>query len=482
MIHVRILSCLILVQAWSWSLETPLVMPQAGSGSMVALANPQLGSLRAYRGGGRSFNLIDDNNIYTDLFFYANIPHPQVRNYSLLRVGKNTEPNYGDTLGLLKQKRSRGADEKAANLFNAAVRGEDTYWSEAPRYNGVLRGAFGSTALFVVVPSMRAIMVYTLRNNQLELSAWRNIGPDLYLPGFNTKPDPSDLLGNLPDEEQERYRTIFAERQEMQAANPDTGLELQDIDPWVIASGSNTFIVVEPNNSRILTYRVENNTLVLRASRNIEIDLMVPPEATFGSEPTPKTLYEIYERSMKKAKRTPYTPTELRALAKTTALDDVEIETEETGIQGALDNKGYLILDFTNLSKLLVYNPDEGGRGIILYAARDYSLEAGIGIHEEQIKRQHLGTQAYQQVVRMARGAKPEELPGIMTMLKVALSYNPFLYEEAEGEKIFRREKLNEQAEWGPMIEKALARVEAAKAEEAQRQQLLEEWEENQEK
>jgi hypothetical protein len=463
---LRLVTCL-LATAGLAALETSLVMSQTGSnGGYVAMANPQLGSLRIYQGGSRKFDLLDANNFYTDLYFYANLPHPQANAYTMLRVGHHTEPSYNQML----DRRQLGSQE----LANAAIRGENAFWTETPQFDGVARGDFGTNFLFLVVPSYRAGLLYTLKNNRFELTSYRNLGPDFYLPqGLKTNPAPSDLLRGLPREQRENYEKIFEDRKQALADDPDSGLKLEPMDPWVRALTNSLFVVLDPANQRLITYKAQNDSIMLLAARNLEIDLMVPPEASFNTAPSPADQYKAYEREMRQARQIPYTPDELKVLLATTTIEGVQSSHGEP-VHADLDNKNNLIIDFTSKHKILYFKPDSGNGSIELYAVRDYSLESGISIHREMIRRSAQGNQAYQAAVAYARNNRQGNMPPTRLSLQLALKYQPTLYEQADKEAIFKRRKLNEESWWQPMMDAAIAAAEKQAAAEEKRKEMLE--------
>ncbi|MFW5830242.1 MAG: hypothetical protein ACOCXA_08270 [Planctomycetota bacterium] len=448
------------------ALETSLVMTQQdGSGGFVGIANPENGSLRVYQGGTNKFDLLDSTSFYNDVYYYGNMPHPQVATYSMLRVGHNTSPSYNEMIN----QRLLGSRER----YNAAANGENAWWAEAPEYDGIARGDFATNSLFLVVPAYRAALLYTLQNNRLELTSFRNIGPDFYLPqGLKTEPAPEDLLRGLPREQRDQYKEMFEERQQALADDPDSGIQLEAMDPWVRAISATQFVVLDPANQRLLSYRIQQGAIVLTAARNLEIDLMVPPEASFNTRPSPAEQYKLYERSMRKANHTPYSPEELQALLATAQLEGVT-KAQGEPVHAGIDNKDNLVVDFTAKHKVLYYKPDAGNGSIQLFAVRDYSLESAINIHTEMIRRSMRGKEAYQNAVAYARRRGDAEIAAAKQSLQLALTYNPGLYEEAEKESAFRRAKLNEDAFWKPMIDAAIAEAKEQQEAEKRRQEQL---------
>jgi hypothetical protein len=179
-------------------------------------------------------------------------------------------------------------------------------------------------------------------------------------------------------------------------------------------------------------------------------------------------MYEAYVKQLQRSKIVPYTLDELQALVAVAGNNRKEGGSDE--IQANLDDNFNLVIDFMKARKLMLYNPDEGGAGIVMYSVRDYTLENAIALHIDKINQGNRAEQLYAEAEKLA--GKQSQRDKAMRLLKMALQYKPSLVEDAE--KSLAR-KLSDEAGWPDLIKKARADyAEELKQEEARKKALEE--------
>lgn len=444
------------------ALESPLIVQ--GQGDLTAVINPNAGTIQLYRTAGQ--RLVQTGSYYflSDLDFLANKPHPQIDpektpdadKWTLLRVGLQTKPN------LLNNLR-----ENNREAWDVTMASEREFWDQVPTYQGNVMGAIGINHLYLLIPEMHALLAYEVRNgSEVNLVAARNIGPDLMVNGtINSRPNPTELLRDLPEEVQEAYR----EKMEAQKEAIEAGqvVELKEPKPWVQSLQNDKIVVLEPANQMLLVYEYRSKYLELKSARSLEIELMVPPKASVNTTPEPERMYKAYLKQLQRAKITPYAFDELEALVSVSG--NFRKEGGQDEIQASIDENYNLVIDFVKARKLMLYSPDEGGGGIVLYSVRDYTLENAIALHMDQINNHRRAEGIYKEAEGLAR--KRSQRPKAMRLLKMALDYKPALVEDAEDD-LARR--LSDEPGWADLIKNARAAWAEEQQQEEARKNALE--------
>lgn len=454
---MRLISCMLalwLVCQLS-ALESPLIIH--GQGDLTCNINPNTGIITLYRSNGQQLIQTGSHYFATDIREQSLIPAKGFADRrSLLREGQNTKPN---TLNLIKQ--------KSKTAWQVMMTAEDEFWSDTPVFDGVISGAMGLNHIFLCVPSCHSLFVYEIENgNCITLKAVRNIGPDLMIGSvLNSDPKPKELLKQLPQDVQDAFNEQVRLREEAIAQGDIP--PLKPLKPWVQSLRNEKIVILEPANKKLLVYEMKQQFLELNSARNLEIELMVPPNISVHSKPNINDQYKSYMREMKQQRVKPYSIDELRALVQVAG--NFKQDGQDDDIQASIDANYFLSIDFTQARKLLLYNPDEGGKGITLYSVRDYTLENGITLHRDRIKRERAADKYYSTAKDLA--SKRRQRTRAMDYLRLSLEYKPALHIDAE-EKLARH--LSGEDHWAEIIKTARENHQQLLKQKKARQDLLE--------
>ena len=279
---------------------------------------------------------------------------------------------------------------------------EDEFWSAVPEYDGVVRGALSQRhILFLIIPSMHTAFLYTIDNNKLSLTSWRNIAVDLYVTAnLNSSPSSKELLRQLPQEIREEYEETIAEKEEEKKGSADFSVDLATLDPWIRPIKGARFVFFEPANARVLLYSIKDDGIELMSMRNMAVDLLIPASA----HPENETLYQNYLSAMKRLRRTPYTKDELKAMMDVKAVKNSGASKSDSGVQASLSvNERELVIDFQKKRKVVVIRPVGAGNGIELTDVYDYSIQVGVSIAEAEIYSENHAEKMLKNAVKYAR-------------------------------------------------------------------------------
>src|ERR1043165_8533117 len=194
------LAALLLASAAALSaLETPLVIQSPLAAGLTIVINPTVGVMTVYRIQDGKLNQRGSANFLSDLSLYQRMIYSEDEGQPItyLQAGSTTNsPAYGDmilkVLGSIKSSRAE-AKAGVAPLAVRAQAAEKDFWGKDHPYDGVVRAALSVQYLMLVIPSTHPLMVYDTANEQLNLVAWHNYGPELYVPQVLTStPLPSD--------------------------------------------------------------------------------------------------------------------------------------------------------------------------------------------------------------------------------------------------------------------------------------------------
>ncbi len=471
------------------ALETPLILPQqgtnGGTGTWMAVVNPSLGTMYLYQSNGEQIKKSSTVYFADKLFRLAHVSHPsvhggqnedgQMQYYSYLRVGDKTKPAYGEWL---TGKKYLGASKKGQTaLTQQAINTENEFWDAdaIPEYDGVVRGAFAKNSLMLCIPSMRTLLLYTLKNGTLELASYRNFGPDFYPSTYNTA-SVKELAAKFPKEQKDAFIDMIEQRKQALVEDPDAPLPMETMDPWIQSLENESYVIFDPANDRMLTYNIQNGHINLRSSRSTTVDFMVPSE--IKSTPTAQQHYDAYLARCKKYKEVPYDEVGLTALLSThnsTAYKN----TDENTVQAVLKG-GFIFLDMTARKRLLTYQVDRNQ--IKVCSIRNYTAEAASSIHISQIRRKLQGLKDWGTFEKKhIRGLKKADADRAFNWLELILTYNPSLYEEVEKERALVK-LYSDDPRWKDVIDTARTAREAEIETEELRKEAIEKIKEERKK
>lgn len=473
--YFRCLTLAALLLSTVAALETSLVLrqPSGASSNVMGVVNPANGAVMLYNTSGGESRLLSTHNFLQDLELLAAAPvstREELAEYSRLRIGNNTAPTYPETLQTFFSKESR--EPGVPSAYDRARQSQEEFWAEIPEYDGVVRAALSIQHLMIVVPSMHVALVYHISNNQLELESWRNIGLDLYMQGgFNTSPNPQELLRSLPPDVREEFSEKLEEKTEEMKGSGDFSIDLATLDPWVEPLPGKRFLVFEPSNKRMLLYSIRGDTLELSSMRNMEVDLLIPANRYRENIDA----YREYAKAAQKAGELPYTMRELEALVTVKEVANAAASSQDSNVDAALNtDERELVIDYRDLRKVLMVRPVGARNGIELRSIRDYTIQVGVSKALAEIRQARYGAKMLENAIDFARKRTLKERA--MNILKTALSFNPRLYKEAEEDRALVK-ALSDHPEWQPAIDKAIEATEKLEAEEEARKKLLEEQE-----
>jgi len=471
-----LITLLFLLSSTLPALETPLVLRPLGGENfeLMSLVNPDTGTIQLYRVTGEQLQLTDYYSFQADLNFLSGRPVPQRLDWTLLRTGSGTSlPNYGS---MIQSFPSQSPNEQGLTYQQRVMASEDEFWETKPEYDGVVRAAMGQHSLIVVVPSMYTILFYTVQDWQLRLSGWRNYRTDLYVPQvYRSRPTPANLFQALPEEVQEERREQLEEQAEKMGEDAGRLINLAPSDPWLTSDfigNQELFILADPANDHLLVYqfraRGRESTFELRSSRNLEIDMLIP--TNFQSFPSVNGAVQEYNKRLAQQDLPPVSAGYIQKLVERRSTKSAEI----SSMQAQLDFTGLLFLDFIDKKKVFVYRILGENDELELLNARNYEIDVGIAMHQQEIQQRRKGIDRLQTVKRIV-GRDTVALS--MKLLQTALDWNPWLYQEVERDRKLRR-LLEDHEQWDAMIEGAIAK---AKAKEEEYQEIQAELREEQE-
>ena len=464
-----IFACLILLGAAQLgALETSLVLrPPTGGDATMAMVNPAQGTIQLYRIDGEQLHVVSRRNFRADLEYLSSVPPGPKLDWTLLRTGSTTcTPTYGEVMDqwlpaidkAAEAARKRSRDKNTPPplpLAQRAMNSEDDFWKQTPEYDGVVRGSMSQNALVLLIPQTYTMLFYQIQNWEIQFMGWRNYRTDLYVPQtFQSTPTPQELLTLLPKEIQDERKEALAQQMEEIGETAGETIPLAPSDPWITSYNLGTrelFVILDPPNNRLIMYqfrtRGKMSMLELQSVRNIEIDLMIP--TTFNSEPDLRNVIVQYNKVLQKQRMPPVDGDYISGLVGGNAVA-AQVGSE---VHANIDAEGMLFIDFTGKRKILVYRM--AGNQVELLAARDYTIEVGIALHQQELQLRAKGIEVFKLIEKTA---DKDTVDACMRLMEIALRWNPWLYEEFEGDRKLRR-TLENHERWGPLIEQAINEV-----------------------
>ncbi len=489
MLRSTLVLALGLCASLSHALETPLTII---NGSKVGIIDPAYGSISIYEANASSANRLGlgkpSGNFKADieLGLMRCLDERDGVPFQQLRVGWNTTPAYGEMFTAGKwfaaKPTKREATAGKAALQTRILRGEDAFWKAAPEYDGVVRAAFSSSGryLAIAIPSLHALLIYTLDSETATLAAIRNWGPDLGLTGFKTDPSPSALLAQLPaDKRKEAEAALGLDDDSKPAADaaaaaPELAAEeapTPKSDVWIGAGPSESFLVIDIANSKGLLYQWTGKALTMNSVRDLSVDLTVPGLVGGGLRSTPAG-DDLLEYALKTRQKQiaeyglPNTREELMLLVGQSASKG-----KVSPFEGAMSSTGVAILNFVDRRTFLTIDT-KGGQTVSLAAARDYTLDIAVALLDQEINDRTNGSHLLAESKGMANGGKRKSA---LLNLKLALALDPTLHKNAEKQfkNVFK--DADQQTQFQAIIDEAVKKAEEIDKLAEERKKALEE-------
>ncbi len=451
------LTTLLLIAGWASALENSLVMrpPGGNGGGLYAVVQPGNGNITLYGLEGNSTTKYGSANFLADLNYLAAVTAARQGDifYSLLRLGsENSKPSPAELLSTPAFPEKPTAKEQAAGLKALRYRAtdaENAFWAEEKEYDGVVRGAMGSTVLMICVPVKHALLFYDCqdRNKGPRLVCWRNYGVDLMITQtYNSDPAPQDILQALPKDIQKEQ--IDAIQQQMDALKEGGGaVQLQPSDPWVASGSGDRWVLVDPPNKHICSYEYAGRTYNLKSSRNLEIDQLIP--TSMNSNPDEQRTFQEYENSRKKqlaAKGILLDVPYLKALVNQKQVESAKTSDIQADITG--DD---LMLDFVKLRKIFAYRLNGRNNGLEFVSMRDYTLDVGMGLQDVELRAEADAVDAWNFAKKML-GKFDEET--VWRTVKFALKLDPCIIKVIEKDSAAK--KLKKIPDWQATLDEAI--------------------------
>jgi hypothetical protein len=466
--HVSLIALLATLSVAASALETPLVITQPGGSGLTAIVDPASGVITLYqvegnqltRYGSGSANFLSDLSQYESLIIDEEDGKPVS---ALQRGSGSTRPTAQELLAALPKTQS-AAEREAESLpyQDRARNAEKRFWAEKHDYDGVVRGALGNRALLLAVPSKHVLLAYEISNNMLQLRAYRNYGVELYIPQvLGSTPSPAEIWQGLPDEITEERRKELEKQAEKMGAAASKELSPLPSDVWVAASNGQPdyFAVVDFANKHIMSYQFSTRTFDLKSVRNMEIDLLIP--GSWNSVPSAQQTYDAFMRDPARKRFLEAfgfepDPASLKAMSGARQQRSNTVST----VQATIQNDD-IIIDWTDKHKVYVYRLIGSGNNLELVSMRDYTLDVGMALFDDEMRSQANAKELFEQAVALT---KRNSAVLAMLNLKSALKLNPLLHTEAEKNNSLVM-SLGKLPDWKETIEVAAANAKKKKDE-----------------
>jgi len=451
MLRSSLILALGLCASLSQALETPLTIMTSNK---VGIIDPVYGSIAIYEATASKSDRLGlgkpSGNFKADLELGLKRYLAEIDGvpFQQLRVGLNTEPAYGemftpDAKWLPSKPTKKEAAAGKAALLTRTRRGEDAFWKAAPVYDGVVRAAFSSSGryLAIAVPSLHALLLYTIDSDTATLMAIRNWGPDLAITGYKTDPAPAALLAQLPaDKRKEAEEALGLGEDRKPAADAPAagpGLVAEEAptpksDVWIGAGSADSFLLVDVANNKALLYQVPAKALTLNSVRDLAVDLTIPGLVGGGlrSEPSGDKLLEFALSSRKKQIAEfalPSSRQELMLLVQQSAGKG-----KSSTFEAAMSSGGIAVLNFVERRVFLTIDT-KGGQTIALAGARDYTLDIAVALLDQEINNRTNARILLSDAKGFATAGKRKSA---LLTLQLCLGLDPTLHKDAE--KLFK--------------------------------------------
>jgi hypothetical protein len=455
-----------------FALETPLVIKSGGQGGNYAVIEPGIGNVTLYAVEGNTLTKYGSVNFLADLAFLEQRPFDERDGivYSTLRIGDaGCKPTMADLLAAFPAKPSKREAEAGLKSYMArAIEAENEFWSKEHAFDGIVRGAYSATVLFLCIPSKHAVLLYDCqdRTKPPRLAGWRNYGVELMIPQvFGSTPTPQDLLAQLPAEVKDDQKKALEESMKA-LAEGGGAIQLQPSDPWVAAGGGDRFVLVDPPNKHIMTYEYKGKGWEVKSVRNLEVDMMIP--TAMSSAPDEQRNFAEYLASRKNqlaglgiVPDLPY----FKAL-----VGQKQVDSGKTSDVQATSSADDVVIDYVKLHKLYVYRLIGRNNALELVSMRDYTLDIGLALQDVEFRAEADAADAWADAKRALQ--KHDNKVGLLSVM-LALKRNPCLYKVIEKDPAHK--DLKKLPEWQPLLDEAIKACEAKTKELEERKKKAEE-------
>jgi hypothetical protein len=491
MLRIALILSLGLCAALASALETPLTLT---SGSKVGIIDPVYGSITIYDPsstktdrlglGKTSANFLADIDVGLKTFLDERDGVP----FQVVRLGTlNNKPTYREMF--LDGKwfaKDPTAKEKAAGkaaLQTRVSRAEDAFWKATPTYDGVVRAAYSANGRYVAlaIPSLHTLMIYMMDNETATLVAMRNWGPELFITGYNSTPNPKDFLNELKGDKRKEAEAALGIDDEKPdkdaAAAPAPALDAEEpptpkSDVWIASGTNDSFLLVDVPNQRAMLYQVSGKSLVLNAVRNLAVDLVVPRliGGSWHCEPSSEKMLDAALRGERKARIEDYgLPTDKDEL--TLMVEQAATKGKVSPFEGVMGPNGIATLNFVERRTFLTIDT-RNGQSLSLASARDYTLDIAIALIDKEISDR---TNAKRLVGDAGTLSGQNKLKSAFLTLKLALGLDPRLHKDAEQKlKTAFRSNADLQAQYQALIDEAAKKADEIAKQAEERKKALE--------
>jgi hypothetical protein len=462
------------------ALDTPLTLPVA-QGNRVIVVDPAYGSIAIYEVTSSSADRMSgmrkpQANFLADidLRLKSYLDERDGVPFQAIRIGWETKPTYSEmfTDGKWLPDKPTSLEAKAGKkaLQWRALAAENSFWQGEVAYDGVVRAALSSSGqnLMLALPSLHCLLLYRVDGEAVTLVGVRNFGPELFMTGLNTAPNPRDLiqevLKHIPKEREAEVRTALGLDQDAPAKAGDAPAvdpgKLAAEEPptpkselWIGPGQGESFIVVDTANARSMLYRTDGKGLLLAAVRDLSIDLVIPGlvGGSLRSNPSGDVLIKNFFAERKAYIIEYGLPTEKdeillligqhKPAGKPSPFEAVSASVNGAAMLNFVDRRVFLTLD------------SKGGNQLNLTAARDYSLDIAITLLDQEILDR---LNAKNQLVNARRLAGDSKRKSALLTLRLALNLDPRLHKDAEKSlKDSFRGDADQQAQFQALLDEA---------------------------
>ena len=489
-----------------------LIFPTNTAARLAAIIDPTLGSIQVM-----SFQLNSSEYKRSSSFlrFIEGLdarpagPEPQVAGMSAMRVGGFTQGAQAVTspspLRLLAEIEAASRQRVAAlnarpGAVEQAVRireMEDAYWNSERPFDGKVSAAANGDALLIGVPSKRTLVLYDLvkvADRNFEPVAFRPTSAEMFMPAIwgTSLPDQTAILRQCTEALRRRYAANPEElKRAEEAANeainafsvgPGVAAAAAPVSPlpqpdwWIggisgangaAANSNQPFVLIDAATRRMMLYRIEGSAIVLKAVRNIGIDLYAFSLAGdhFGSRPTDaEALRTLLSRTdyMLAAQRY-----RLLDLPKEPALQVESLRSQLTSLVSSQRKSGgsgqrplqavtmgdQVIVSLPAERKVLTFLTN-GGNALNLTSLRDTTVDQGVSVLATMIRDRE---EAGQIMAQLVKGAATIPVEQLRRYLDHCLTRDPFLVAQIDGNPAFV--KFVGEAWWQPLVDAAKAKA-----------------------
>ena len=461
------------------ALETPLTLITA-QGNRVVMIDPSYGAISLYEVSQSKTDRMSglrqpQANFIAELEsrLKSYIDEQEGLPIQYLRLGQGTKPSYAEMFTKMLPQKPTASETKAGKkaLCWRVKDAEDAFWKGELAYDGVVRAALSGSGQYLMlgIPSLHVLMLYRVDGEAIQLAGLRNYGPELFMTGLNTSPSPKqlldDVLKRVNDKEREaeiRKQLGGDEDEAKDGAAPAVGPALAAAEPptpksdlWIGPGASETFLVIDTENTRAMLYQSQD--LILVGVRDLKVDLTVPAlvGGSLKSAPAGETLIKDLLTQRKEYVTKYNLPTDRDEIL---ALIGQRKPKGKGSTFEALssDKSGLAMVNFVDRHVFLTLE-HKGGSSLNLAAARDYTLDIAVTLLDQEIQDRERAKTLLGDVQKLVAANK--RTAALLT-LRQALALDPALHKDAETKfKSAFKNDADQQAKYQAMLDDATKRA-----------------------